>query len=205
MVEGRRPFEAKNKQELISMINNLNKITFRNKISDLWKSFITRMLVKDPSKRITWHEIYEHPLITKKNINSSSSSNENKPNHLLQSCPIPIKRQMDNNIYERWKQRTTTTVSMTTPTVAIDIPRKPRLSNSPYQQQQQQQQYSSKSSSPYHNQPFSAPQLYHNLLENTNSLSTTTTTTHELSSTTINEEENQYIVIEDYMENLIPQ
>jgi len=61
---GRPPFEAKNQKETYKKITNLD-FTFPNYVSKEARDFITKLLQKDPKKRLDLPLVPAHPWITK--------------------------------------------------------------------------------------------------------------------------------------------
>ena len=62
MLHGRTPWQANNELQLINAIYT-HKIIYSKLISDSAKDFISRCLVIDEEKRITWEQAFDHPLI----------------------------------------------------------------------------------------------------------------------------------------------
>jgi serine/threonine protein kinase len=71
---GKPPFVGMTVPNLIRDIKNkVGKITFPKEISDESKDLINRLLIPDPQKRISWQEVFQHPLFEKFQIKSSST------------------------------------------------------------------------------------------------------------------------------------
>ena len=64
LIEGRYPYRGPNYAEMLKRIKSI-PVQFDPSIpiSDLSKDFILKCLVIDPTKRITWKEIENHPLL----------------------------------------------------------------------------------------------------------------------------------------------
>ena len=63
---GQPPFYTNNLYSLIKMIVK-NQVKYPDKMSSEFKSFLKGLLVKDPSKRMRWPEIMEHPFLKSTN------------------------------------------------------------------------------------------------------------------------------------------
>lgn len=68
MLTGRYPYKGANTSDLVRNIKNKTKDFSNMRISPLAKNFIQGCLTYDPSARMKWMEIYNHPLLNKSTI-----------------------------------------------------------------------------------------------------------------------------------------
>lgn len=68
MLYGRVPYKGVNDWEILKNIKTTKPDYSDVEISEEALDFIQKCLVANPSNRITWKQIYDHPLITKSEI-----------------------------------------------------------------------------------------------------------------------------------------
>jgi serine/threonine protein kinase len=69
MLYGKYPFNGLNDHDILKKIKNTRPDFSKVNISEKAIDFINKCLQVDPRKRISWVEIYSHPLLEKKNDN----------------------------------------------------------------------------------------------------------------------------------------
>ena len=66
MLYGKYPYMGMNDYDILKKIKNNRPDFSRVNISEDAKDFINKCLTVDPKRRINWSEIYDHPLLNKK-------------------------------------------------------------------------------------------------------------------------------------------
>jgi calcium-dependent protein kinase len=75
MLTGKFPFEPNKNEDLFQVIKNKNfetEILYKNECSEEVIDFIKKILVKDPTKRLSTQQCLEHPWITKYYVKNNS-------------------------------------------------------------------------------------------------------------------------------------
>lgn len=86
MLTGRTPFQAKNIYELIRKIENDKiKIPSKFNLSETCTELLTSLLQKNPDKRISWEDFFNHPLI----YEADPLEQENKMMEISQLSILP--------------------------------------------------------------------------------------------------------------------
>lgn len=62
MIFGDYPYKAKKKEDFIKLIKTNNPYMGHLKIDPIIKKLILDMMKYDPNERITWKELFQHPL-----------------------------------------------------------------------------------------------------------------------------------------------
>jgi len=68
MLTGKYPYNGLNSNEILKNIKSKTHEIFGFRLSPMACDFIQGCLTYDPNKRITWKEIYKHPLLNKSAI-----------------------------------------------------------------------------------------------------------------------------------------
>jgi len=119
MLFGKTPFTAKNHYELIQKINKHSiSIPSQFNISVNCKDILSKLLIKDPKKRISWEKFFSHPFV-----------NLQHPINRTPSKPIPIPGVMNNKHKNKYQTHFSFSPSAKNDVVIVGTPQETFIDN----------------------------------------------------------------------------